>query len=194
MYKQPKRPPHYGLWANMVGRCTCPTNAAFHLYGGRGIKVCERWKVYANFIADMGVRPGPEFSLERKDVNGDYEPGNVKWGTAEEQQNNRRNNVRITAYGEILTLAQWARKTGIYRKTIQWRIDVMRMPPEQALDTAPIHKRKVRKFYLDGKVVGTYESLTAASKSVGHSDTGNIWGAIMGKRNTAYGFKWEYVD
>lgn len=76
-------------WNMMLQRCTNPKRDKYEYYGGRGIKVCERWLTFENFYADMGERP-EGWSLDRMDVNGNYEPGNCKWATKKEQANNRR--------------------------------------------------------------------------------------------------------
>ncbi len=79
-------------------RCTDPDHVAFKHYGGRGISVCERWSFenpdgFKNFLEDMPPRPSNEYSLDRMQVNGNYEPGNVKWATATEQSNNQRRHL-----------------------------------------------------------------------------------------------------
>lgn len=74
----------------MWDRCRRPRNRAFKDYGGRGICVCERWKSFENFLADMGPRPSPKHSIDRINNDGNYEPGNCRWATAEMQGNNRR--------------------------------------------------------------------------------------------------------
>lgn len=102
----------YAIWAAMWARCTNPAHSAFQHYGGRGISVCERWKSFENFLADMGEQPNG-FSIERKDVMGDYSPGNCKWSTAEEQANNKRNSVFVTVNGKTQTYSQWARELGV---------------------------------------------------------------------------------
>lgn len=81
----------YETWCSMIGRCETDTNTSYHNYGARGITVCERWRSsFDNFLADMGERPSPKHSLDRIDVNGNYEPSNCRWVTKEEQMRNRR--------------------------------------------------------------------------------------------------------
>lgn len=86
-----KRSPEYKSWFNMKARCYNPKNNRYQAYGGRGIRVCDRWlNSYINFFEDLGPRPTPDHSLDRIDVNGMYEPGNCKWSTFAEQMANKR--------------------------------------------------------------------------------------------------------
>lgn len=86
--------PEGDAWINMRLRCNNPNHKAYPSYGGRGITICERWDLLENFLEDMGLRPGPNYSLERIDNDGNYEPGNCKWATDAEQTRNRRNSWR----------------------------------------------------------------------------------------------------
>lgn len=81
----------YETWWSMIGRCERETDTNYHNYGARGIKVCDRWRhSFESFLEDMGERPTPKHSIDRIDVNGNYEPSNCKWSSKEEQMQNRR--------------------------------------------------------------------------------------------------------
>jgi hypothetical protein len=83
--------PEYQSWSDMKQRCSNPRHPRFNDWGGRGIKVCDRWRhSFENFLADIGRKPTPEHSIDRIDVNGDYEPTNCRWATASEQMSNQR--------------------------------------------------------------------------------------------------------
>ena len=82
--------PTYLIWKGMRQRCYTPTCVGYENYGGRGITICDRWSNYQLFLEDMGERPGPEFSIEREDNDGNYEPSNCVWATRTTQSRNRR--------------------------------------------------------------------------------------------------------
>ena len=87
----------YRIWRDMINRCHYEGYPERHLYGGRGIVVCQRWREsFENFIADMGI-PEAHLSIDRKDVNGNYEPGNCRWATALEQSQNKRSKAELEA-------------------------------------------------------------------------------------------------
>jgi hypothetical protein len=87
----------------MVQRCSNPKNKAYKDYGGRGIKVCDRWREFAKFFEDMGEKPD-DMTLDRKDNGRDYEPDNCRWASTGEQNSNKRNNIYI----EGVPLKEWA--------------------------------------------------------------------------------------
>lgn len=85
-------PREYGIWRGMLSRCNNPKNPNYQHYGARGIRVCERWNSFAVFFADMGHPPTSLHTLDRKDNNGNYEPGNCRWATRQQQSRNTRTN------------------------------------------------------------------------------------------------------
>jgi len=111
----------YNSYQHMKQRCCNATHPKFDNYGGRGISVCDRWmESFEAFLDDMGDRPEGT-SLERIDGNGNYEPGNCKWATDIEQNNNKRTNSTLTIYGKSMTVAQWARIAVTYPALIHGR-------------------------------------------------------------------------
>jgi hypothetical protein len=133
--------PEHQVWADMRYRCSNPNGKSWHLYGGRGIKVCSRWtgsNGFANFYTDVGPRPSPLHSIERVENSGDYDPSNCKWATPREQSNNFRRNRPITYAGRTMNQAEWARFLGIGIPTLKNRIR-SGWPLERAL-SPEIHK------------------------------------------------------
>lgn len=115
--------PTRSAWNAMISRCTRPHIVGYQDYGGRGITVHPAWIAsYSSFLEDVGPRPGKEFSLDRIDNNGNYEPGNVRWATRTEQNRNTRANHKVTYQGETLTVAAWAEKLGLSPTRIYQRL------------------------------------------------------------------------
>jgi hypothetical protein len=114
----------YKSWCCAKSRCFCTTAINYKNYGGRGITMCPEWRdSFRAFVNYMGPRPNGS-TLERKDVNGNYEPGNCVWATPKQQCNNRRTNHRLTVNGETLTIMQWSERTGISATRIYRRIEL----------------------------------------------------------------------
>ncbi len=117
--------PEYRSWQAMRDRCLNRANGAFNRYGGRGIAVCERWREsFDAFMADMGPKPGAEYSIDRIDNDGNYEPGNCRWATQAEQSENRSTTKRFTYDGRTLSFSGWEKELRISRGTLKRRLDL----------------------------------------------------------------------
>lgn len=113
----------YKCWCNMKTRCENPQHKEYNSYGGRGISVCEEWhdfNAFYKWALESGYAEG--LTIERKNVDLGYSPGNCTWATRAEQARNRQNSVKITYGGKTMILQDWAAETGINAKTIQNRI------------------------------------------------------------------------
>jgi DNA-binding transcriptional regulator YiaG len=110
-------------WHNMIARCENPKVRGHYRYGGRGISVCPRWRnSFDAFLADMGPMPSPKHQIEREDNDGNYELGNCRWATKEEQANNTSRCVYLEHDGKRLTIMQWSRLLGVDYSVIQYRV------------------------------------------------------------------------
>lgn len=117
--------PLYWTWVQMRSRCNNKRNLHYKNYGGRGIKVCERWDDFTLFLVDVGERPSGEYSLDRIDNNGNYEPGNVRWATRKEQLNNTRRNTlnKIVGIGcKKQPIKEWIKEYAIPEATYYSRV------------------------------------------------------------------------
>lgn len=116
--------PEYHAWSSAKGRCFNRENFVYRHYGGRGITMCSEWRdSFKKFLSHVGKRPSRKHSLDRINVNGNYEPGNVRWATKIQQMNNMRNSSRITYKGKTRTAPQWARILKINYSALWARID-----------------------------------------------------------------------
>ena len=114
----------YNVWYSMIRRCEDETDSHYDDYGGRGIKVCERWHDFSAFWEDIKDIYKPDLTIDRKDNNGNYEPGNIRFADRKTQSNNRRSNLNVTINGVTMNIMQWAEKTGIDATVIYARIDL----------------------------------------------------------------------
>lgn len=136
--------PEFKVWGGMLNRCNNKNSKDYPKYGEKGIKVSDEWRDFKTFYTDMGPRPEGDFSIERKDNTLGYCKENCKWGTLQEQNDNRSNRVVITVDGESNFLTYWSDKYGITRNTIRSRLK-HGWSPEEAVKTPTytlIHKEK----------------------------------------------------
>lgn len=145
-----QKTPEYYTWESVKSRCLCKASGGFKKYGAKGITICARWlqgedglSGYECFLKDMGRKPAPGYTIERKNVRGNYAPDNCRWATLQEQAVNRTNNKYITYEGEVLCLAQWSRKVGIDARVLSDRI-ASGWPVKEAL-TIPKRQQKWRR-------------------------------------------------
>lgn len=125
------RLPEYKVWSGLFDRCHNPKNKDYANYGGRGITVCDRWRLFENFLADMGPRPTTpgKWSIDRINNDGNYEPGNCRWTVTRVQCRNMRTNRIIDHNGRRLTMAGWADLLGVHQDTLYdrfrngWAVD-----------------------------------------------------------------------
>lgn len=113
----------FWIWHGMKKRCLNQNHKWWHCYGGRGIKVCDRWlNSFESFMEDMGPRPSRKHSIERINNNGNYEPSNCKWGTTFEQNRNKRTNRRVTINGRTQCAVDWSDELGLSKSCFLNRI------------------------------------------------------------------------
>lgn len=135
-----RQAPEYACWHSIRQRCTNPKSASYASYGGRGITLCPRWATFEAFLADMGLRPSPDHSIDRINNELGYSPENCRWATPREQSRNRRSNNIITIDGVSKTVTDWAKEYGLNPVTVFGRIHRAGMNPLQAL-TTPLNIR-----------------------------------------------------
>ena len=124
----------YRAWASMKNRCSNQKHKDYKNYGGRGLRVCDKWvNSFESFIKDMGMRPPGRYTIERIDNNKGYSPGNCKWATFKEQLNNTRRNKLISLEGKTKTLSAWCKDLELNYNTIRSRLR-MGWSPEKAFE------------------------------------------------------------
>lgn len=153
------------MWLNMRARCLRKSNSHYHRYGGRGIRVCERWvNSFINFITDMGTRPSPKHTIERKDNDKDYTSSNCIWATHKQQASNKSNNLNITYRGKTQCLTTWAKELGIAVATLhRW---VKLYPVEEAMQMTPKHQPIILTYNGDTKSVSEWAKALGIKKCV----------------------------
>lgn len=126
----------YNIWVGMIARCENKNHASYHRYGGRNIRVCDKWKDFVVF-AEWAFQNGysDELTIDRIDNDGDYTPDNCRWATRLTQANNTRKNRNITINGETMSVSAWGRKLGINQSTLNMRLNKYHWSPEKALLT-----------------------------------------------------------
>lgn len=130
------------IWKGMRTRCNNPNATSYDDYGGRGIRVCQRWSKFENFLVDMG-EPPPGHTIERDDNDGPYSPANCRWVPAERQALNRRSNRRLRIGSDVLPITEWCRRYGAPYHLVKDRIR-LGWSAEDAL-TLPVGARRARK-------------------------------------------------
>lgn len=136
----------YGIYHHMKERCLCKTNKDYKYYGDRGISICEEWLNSFSTFYEWAIANGyePGLTIDRINVNGNYEPENCRWQTRKQQANNKRNTLQITYNNETHTISEWSEITGLKGATIKQRIYVRGWDVEKAL-TMPVRERRREK-------------------------------------------------
>jgi hypothetical protein len=118
------RSPEYNIWVKMKSRCYNEKDPKYSYYGGRGIKVCRQWdESFDAFFSDMGKKPSREHSIDRIDVNGNYEPSNCRWATAKTQSRNKRNHRLVEYCGKKIPLSEACEKSGVNYRSALYRLN-----------------------------------------------------------------------
>lgn len=126
----------YEIWTQMLQRCDNPRSKSFESYGGRGISVCDRWRDFAVFYADMGRKP-LRASLDRIDNDGNYSPENCRWATPSQQGRNKRNNSGVLMGGRVVTWSELAERSVVSAQLLRSRVVKYGWNVDEAMTTAP---------------------------------------------------------
>lgn len=135
--------PEYNIWTSMIARCSNPKSQSWLRYGGRGISVCERWRVsFDAFLKDMGERPSRLHSLDRINNDGNYSPDNCRWATKKEQARNRSRVHMLHFNGQSLSVAEWAEHIGIPYATLRQRLKKWTLEKSLTTPLTETHSQK----------------------------------------------------
>ncbi len=139
-------------WSSILRRCYKKDNASYPKWGGRGIRVCKRWRdSFDSFLQDMGRRPSPKHSIDRIDNDGDYKPSNCRWTTNKVQSNNRRNTIWLKYHGQTLSISMWADKLKLPRRLLYGRY--LRGCSVKDILDRPARKYAVHRYSYKGKLM-----------------------------------------
>ena len=157
----------YSRWCGMLARCYNKNSKKYSRYGARGIRVHGPWHNFDVFYNYIGDPPSNDYSLDRIDNNKNYEPGNVRWATQKQQQNNRNDNRRLIHDGKNLLVTEWAEITGISSKVIRQRIDRDKMSVKDAL-TKKVYKKPASDRHITKRSRGSGYTATIYYKNERH--------------------------
>lgn len=159
----------YSSYRAMITRCTNPNSSDYERYGKRGITVCQRWmESFENFMSDMKQKPAGNYSIERQNNNGNYEPNNCFWATPKQQANNRSSTVLNMYEGELLSISAVAEKAGIRKDMLS------RMLGQGYTFEAAVERLKVSKPRKKRRPITNYDDNPQAV----HMDAKDIWGTV----------------
>lgn len=195
--KHPSKHPLFDTWRKIKQRCLNPKDKQYKNYGARGIKICDEWlHDFWLFCLDVGVKPTNKHTLDRINNDGNYEPGNVRWATIKEQNNNKRTCVFFEHNGEKLNIKQWAKKLNIDDSTLYSRIFFRKWTFDRAI-TEPIKKPiKINSINFNGesKTVSEWAKINGICKKAIYERIKRGWppemavsvGRIENNGNTFY--------
>lgn len=188
-------------WRNMKHRCYCPQSRGYHRYGGRGIEVCDEW--FESFLPfyEWSLENGIAFGLtiDRIDNDGNYSPDNCRWVTPKVQSNNTCRNRIVDFKGERKTVQQWAEIIGLSHQALSERLEsdswsleeILTIPKNGRERKYPALRKRVLQYSLDGELINTFDSVTAAAKALS-APSSNISRALT-KSCTSRGYYWKYA-
>lgn len=188
----------YYIYNGMKARCYNKNHHAYNCYGGRGIKICDKWLEkesgfmnFYNWAINNGYQEG--LSIDRIDVNGNYEPVNCRWVTQKVQTNNTRRNVYITYNGETHTLKEWSEILNIPYGTLQDRVHVQHISAFDILKKRNLAIKPVNQYDKNNNFIKRWSCIKDINTEL-HFNCSCICSCCKGKKKTAYGYIWRYAD